>query len=118
MSSTDVPANVDHLTESERDCLRLCQQAVTVCEWCADECADMGPEMGDCVRLCRDVADVASLHARALARGSDHREALAGLCATVCRDCAAECETHDHDHCRACADVLAECAASCEAMVK
>jgi hypothetical protein len=118
MSPTEQPSHVVHLTESERTCLQLCQQAVTVCEWCADECLGMGGEMADCVRLCRDVTDVAALHAQFLARGSAHREALAGLCATVCRDCAAECETHDHDHCQACVDVLRDCAAACEAMVK
>ena len=94
----------------------MCYRAVTVCEWCADECAGTNAELTDCVRLCRDVTDVASIHAKFLARGSSHREALAGLCATVCRDCAAECETHDH--CQACVDVLRDCAAACEAMVK
>ena len=117
MATTDVPSNLAHLTERERECLVRCREAAAACERCADESAPHGSEMVECVRLCRDVADVASLHARALARGSAHREALAGLCATVCEDCADECDRHDHDHCRACVDVLRECAEACEAMV-
>lgn len=109
--------DASHLSERERDCLELCRRAVAVCEWCADECADHDGMTG-CVRQCRDVADVASLHCKLLARGSDHREALAGLCATVCRACARECEQHDHDHCQTCATVLTDCAAACDAMVK
>ncbi|WP_424000442.1 four-helix bundle copper-binding protein [Haloarcula salina] len=117
MSSVEPLADADHLSERERECLELCQQATEVCEWCADECARIDG-MTDCVRLCRDVSDIASLHVKFLARGSDHREALAGVCATVCRDCAEECENHEHDHCRTCAEVLRECAEACESMVK
>jgi len=106
-----------HLSRRERECLELCRQAVEVSEWCADECAGLDG-MTECVRHCRDVTDVASLHCKLLARGSPHREALAGLCATVCRECAEECRQHDHDHCRTCTEVLSECAEVCESMVK
>ncbi|WP_079990755.1 four-helix bundle copper-binding protein [Haloarcula sp. CBA1127] len=106
-----------HLSERERECLKLCREAVDVCEWCADKCAELDG-MTECIRHCHDVTDVAALHCKLLARGSSHREAMAGLCATVCRECAKECQQHDHDHCRACAEVLSECAEACEAMVK
>jgi hypothetical protein len=35
------------------------------------------------------------------------------LCARVCEFCAAECERHDHEHCRLCAQMCRECAADC-----
>jgi hypothetical protein len=35
------------------------------------------------------------------------------LCARVCDECAAECEKHDHEHCRLCAQMCRECAADC-----
>jgi len=40
-----------------------------VTELCANECLG-SEEMDECARLCRDVADVASLHARFMARDS------------------------------------------------
>jgi hypothetical protein len=120
MSSTETLSNAEHLTESERTCLRLCQEAVRVSELCADECARLDDVPPERRRLCRDVSDVAALHAALLARGSAHREALAGLCATVCRDCAAACESHEHenDTVRTTADVLRDCAEACDTMVK
>lgn len=115
MSTTTAVSEIESLTDDQRECVELCQQASLVCEWCADEC--LGDEtMAECVRRCRDVADVAALHARLLARGSANSDALAAVCADACEACATECETHDADHCRVCADVLRECARSCAAM--
>jgi len=45
-------------------------------EWCADECLG-DEEMEECARLCRDVADIASLHARFMARNSNYSKQLA-----------------------------------------
>jgi hypothetical protein len=84
--------------------------------WCADGCADHGEEMARCVRLCRDVADIAALHVRLMARDSEYSGYLAEACAEACEACAEECEGHDHDHCRACAEILPDCAESCRSM--
>ena len=35
------------------------------------------------------------------------------LCARTCEACAAECEKHEHEHCRLCAQMCRECAADC-----
>ena len=35
------------------------------------------------------------------------------LCASVCDECAAECEKHDHEHCKLCAQMCRECAEDC-----
>ena len=40
------------------------------------------------------------------------REALE-FCARVCDACAAECEKHDHEHCKLCAQMCRECAEDC-----
>ena len=72
--------------------------------------------MEECLRLCRDVADIASLHARFMARSSAYSDSLAEMCAELCEACAYECAKHEHDHCQVCADVLPECAESCRDM--
>jgi hypothetical protein len=115
MSLADTVSRIDTLSEEERRCIELCNEAAEVCEWCADECV-REEDMEECLRLCRDVADVASLHARFMARGSAYSGSLAETCAELCEVCAYECAKHEHDHCLVCADVLTECAESCRSM--
>ena len=115
MSLSETVSKSDGLSEDEQDCIEICNEAAQVCEWCADECLG-NDEMEECARLCRDVADVASLHARFMARDSDYSGDLAAVCADACEACADECDQHDHDHCRTCARVLRECAETCRAM--
>lgn len=116
MSLSDTLSEIGRLSDEQRDCIENCTEAAEVCEWCADEC--VGDEgMAECARLCRDVADVASLHARFMARDSTYSAQLAEACAGACEECADECERHDADHCRTCAEVLRECAESCRSMM-
>lgn len=61
------------------------------------------------LRLCRDVADLTSLHARFMARNSNYSAELAGVCAGACE----EWDRHDAEHCQVCTDVLRECAETC-----
>ncbi|MFC6731655.1 four-helix bundle copper-binding protein [Haladaptatus sp. DYSN1] len=115
MSLADTVSEISHLSDEQQECIENCTRAAEVCEWCADACADEDG-MGECIRLCRDVADIASLHARFMARDSDYSNDLASICADLCEACAEECEQHDHDHCQLCAEVLPECAKTCRQM--
>ena len=115
MSLAETISRIDNLSDEQRECIENCNEAAEVCEWCADE--SLGSEdMERCARLCRDVADLTSLHARFMARGSDHSSQLATACADACEECAEECERHEADHCQLCAEVLRECAESCRNM--
>lgn len=116
MTLTDTLSEIDHRSDEQRDCIENCPEATEVCERCADACADHGEEMADCIRLCRDAVDVASLHARLMARDSGDSGHLAETCAELREARTEECSQHDHDHCRLCADVLPECAESCRSM--
>lgn len=109
-------SEINHLSNEQQNCLDNCLEAAQACEWCADECAGLGEEMAECIRLCRDIADIASLHARMMARDSAYSDDLAATCADACEACVDECETHDYDHCQVCADVLRNCAESCRSM--
>lgn len=115
MSLSETLSDIEHLSDEQRECLENCQRAAQVCEWCADACADEDG-MGECIRLCRDVADIATLHARLMARDSDYSGDLASVCADVAEACAEECEGHDHDHCQLCAEVLPDCVETCRSM--
>lgn len=109
-------SQIDHLDEEMQACTDNCFKAAQACEWCADACAGEGEEMARCIRLCRDVADLTTLHARFMARNSTFHGALAAICADACEACADECEQFDHDHCQLCADVLRDCVESCRRM--
>jgi hypothetical protein len=115
MALTETVSRIDHLSDEQRECIENCNEATQVCEWCADEClGDSGME--ECARLCRDVADLTSLHARFMARDSDYSATLAEACAEACEACADECSRHEADHCRICSEVLRECATTCRNM--
>lgn len=107
---------IDHVEGTMEECIDNCLNAAQACEWCADECAGEGEDMAKCLRLCRDVADLTTLHARFMARNSNYSEELAQVCAGACEECAEECERHDAEHCQVCADVLRDCAETCREM--
>lgn len=81
-------------------------QTANVCEWCADQCIDEGAQMADCIRLCRDVADLATQNVRFLTRDSVFGTDLAEIFAYAAEECARECSQHSHEHCQECASVL------------
>lgn len=112
---------ISHVGRDDRmaECIDNCSEAAQACEWCATECIELGdPEMARCIQLCRDVADVATLHARLMARDSSFESDLAETCAELCEACADECSRFEHEHCQTCADVVATCAESCRDMAK
>jgi len=109
LSELDVSDEMD-------ECIDNCFEATQACEWCADESLDEEMDMSRCIRLCRDVADIANTHARFMVRNSAYSADLAETCADACEECAEECRQHDHDHCQTCADVLEECAETCREM--
>ncbi|WP_415380516.1 four-helix bundle copper-binding protein [Halosimplex sp. TS25] len=115
MSLSETVSKIESLNDEQRDCIENCNEAAQVCEWCADECLG-SEEMEECARLCRDVADLTSMHARFMARDSNYSSQLAQACAGACEECAEECERHDAEHCQICAEVLRDCAETCREM--
>lgn len=87
------------------------------CTSCADACVAEAMEMRDCIRTCLDCADVCTAAARLAVRRSSQDIAMLRAqletCLRACELCAAECERHDHEHCRLCAVMCRECAEDC-----
>lgn len=92
-------------------------QATNACEWCAEQCIDEGPEMGECLRLCRDVADLGALNIQLLARDSVFGPEAAEVFAQAAEACAQECAQHPQKHCQECAEVLPRAARSTRKML-
>ena len=90
---------------------------VAECNHCTTACLDEQDVkmLTKCIKLDIDCAEICSLTASLLARGSEHGEHLKKECAEVCAACATECEKHAHmEHCKKCAEVCWACAQACQ----
>lgn len=108
--------NLDELAaviDAARDCAAHCHA-------CADACLEEDDDMTRCIRSDLDCADIceatASVVARAGASGAPWIQ-LVEVCAEACRNCAEECEKHDHEHCRVCAEACRRCEDACRKLL-
>lgn len=87
------------------------------CTSCADACLAEDMDMRQCIRVCSDCADMCAATARLAVRRSGQDIGMLRTqleaCIRACELCAAECERHDHEHCRLCAEMCRECAGDC-----
>lgn len=99
------------------DLLQSLMKCIVACEHCADACLDEDDpgRLAICIRLDRDCADLCTLAARMIGRGSAHTPEVLQLCIALCKACGQECARHPHDHCRKCAEVCRDCLQRCEA---
>lgn len=121
-SHPDVAGN---LNQALATAVRHAMFCGVICTSCADACvAEQGRGMAgmdQCIRLCLDCADIcaatATVAARRTGQNIETLKAMLAVCADACERCAAECDRHDHDHCRRCAQMCRECAADCRAAI-
>jgi hypothetical protein len=87
------------------------------CTSCADACVAEDMDMAQCIRVCMDCADIctatAKLAVRRTAQDVSLLRAQLEMCIKSCGVCAAECERHDHEHCKLCATMCRECEDDC-----
>ena len=106
-----------HVNQALGDAVHHAMYCAKMCLSCADSCVAEDMEMAQCIRLCSDCADVCEattrLGLRRTGRNAQLLIEMLELCARACEECAAECEKHDHDHCKLCAQICRECAADC-----
>lgn len=111
------PDTRGHVNQPLGDAVHHAMYCAKMCLSCADACAAEAIDMRQCIRLCSDCADVCEATARIAARRTGSNDAIVRemlmLCASACDACAAECERHDHEHCRLCAQMCRECAEDC-----
>jgi hypothetical protein len=106
-----------HVNQPLGDAVHHLMYCAKMCRSCADACAAEEMDMRQCERLCLDCADICDATANVALRqtgnnGQIVREMLE-VCARACDECAAECERHDHEHCKLCAQMCRECAQDC-----
>ena len=106
-----------HVNQALGDAVHHAMYCAKMCLSCADACSAEAMDMSQCIRLCNDCSDVCEATTRlGLRRTGSNPKILTEMlefCARVCDECAAECEKHDHEHCRLCAQMCRECAEDC-----
>lgn len=111
------PNSQSHLNQPLGDAVHHLMYCAKMCLSCADACMAEAMNMTQCIRLCSDCSDICDATARIGTRRTGEDTGvlrdLLELCARTCEECAAECERHDHEHCRLCAQICRECAADC-----
>ena len=98
-----------------KSCIDACLECALECQHCGTACIDENrPESA---KLCLQCADICYAAAAAMGGGAQYAQALCGICAETCDNCASECEKHaEVEHCRHCAEVCRRCADECRAM--
>jgi len=72
--------------------------------------------MTECIRLDLDCAQMCSLTAAFVSRGSNHAKNLLKECSEICKNCADECGKHAQiEHCKVCAEACRICSEACKA---
>jgi uncharacterized protein DUF326 len=106
-----------HVNQPLSDAVHHSMYCAKMCLSCADACAAENMDMRECMRMCFDCADICDATANLSLRhtGSDHQILIETLelCSRMCDACAAECERHEHEHCKLCAQMCRECAEDC-----
>lgn len=96
------------------ECIRACQETVAACQTCISASRDGDSQaMARCIALCVDCADLCKLTANAIARNSEHMDAICALCAQACLACNEECSRHVSLGCQRCAEISYYCAEAC-----
>ena len=111
----------DEHTHDEMDaCIEACLQCHVVCTMTAQYCLTQGGAHAEVsnVGLLLDCAEICQTSANFMMRGSPYHTLTCGVCAEICRECAAACRNFaDDENMAHCAEVCEECAAACEEMV-
>ena len=69
--------------------------------------------MAKCIARDMDCAQICTVAAAMMARGSGHVQEICKVCALICQSCGDECAQHDMEHCQACAKDCHRCAEEC-----
>ena len=106
--------------EQNRGLIDALAKCAAECNHCAIACLDEKDVkmLARCIKLDIDCAEICSLAASYVSRGSEHAHHILNECAEICEACAEECEKHSHmEHCKKCGDACRSCADLCHSGV-
>ena len=112
--------SINGISKQYESCIEACHECVTECEHCAVSCLHEQDikMMVRFIELVRNCADMCSLAAQFMSRGSTYAGKLCALCADICQACGDECAKRKNEHCQPCAKACHKCAEECQNMAK
>lgn len=102
-----------------KQCIGECTRCHQVCTATVQHCLGMRGKHAepDHIRLMLDCAQICQVSAGFMLRGSDLHKKTCGVCAVVCKKCAADCARMGEDRMmKKCADQCRKCAEICAKM--
>lgn len=112
-------ALMHELSHAMRYCIANCTECHNVCRETLTHCFETGGAHAEPshVRLLIDCAEICSISAAFMLRGSPTHKRICGICADICEQCAKDCERFTDDaHMTHCASICHSCASSCREM--
>jgi hypothetical protein len=109
---------VTNVTNAYQTCIDACNRCAQACWECFEAClneADIQARLG-CIKMLAECAQMCSMSAAGMASNGKFIKEHCSLCATVCDDCAKECDMFTDQHCKQCAQVCRTCAQECRDM--
>ena len=106
--------------EKNQELLNALYNCAAECNHCATACLDEEDVKmtARCIKLNIDCAEICSITASFVSRGSEHANHILNACAEICEACAEKCEKHSHmEHCKRCAEVCRSCVDLCHSRV-
>jgi hypothetical protein len=100
--------------------IRVLNECKATCEYCANACLDESnlAAMVSCIRLDTVCATVCGATASVLNVSYGNADPLVNYCIEICRECAEECEKHEHEHCQLCARNCRACMDACKSYLQ
>jgi hypothetical protein len=103
-----------------QECIRDCLECHAVCLTTISSCLGRGGEHAEPnhIRLLQDCAEICSISASFMLRGSPYHQLTCRVCAGICEACADSCErlAEGDDRLRRCIELCRRCVASCGEM--
>lgn len=108
------------MADEVQKCIQNCTTCHQICIQTIAHCLEKGGEHAKLVhiRTLEDCAEICSVSANYMMRGSDLHPTICGACAEACLACAESCEqvAGSDEVMKTCADVCRKCAESCQKM--
>lgn len=104
------------MDQTKNELVQLLSECATECEHCASACLNEQSVqvLTKCIQLDLNCADICRLTSTFLSRDSENIDEIIQVCATICEQCAAECDKHSKmEHCKRCAEICHRCADAC-----
>lgn len=94
--------------------IEACKNCAAACENCIANCLEQTDQNSRCLKLDRDCADICTLNAKMMERGSEFSDQISALCSQVCQACGDECAKNPEDQdCKRCSEACYRCVEEC-----